>query len=175
MSCRSITQGRSTLCKENVGGIKRVYFLNQFTLNKDNMTISDKLVTATGTNAQIYKYELDGLGSSFEETNEVSRDNGTSFFTQTATLVLHSMDAPANNNLLTLSKTSPQAIIEDYNGNFILIGLENGLDVAITSATGAGLGDMNGYTLTLTGLEPENFFFVEPAIIGDSTNTTIQV
>lgn len=176
MSCRALQSGRATLCKESVGGIKNVYFINQGDVNSTKITLSgagEKLISGFTSDTNIYKYEAVGFASSYEESNEVSRENGTSFFTQTLNLIIHNQDAPASRELSALSKTSPAAIVEDTNGKFLLIGLDNGLDVSVASTTGTALGDMNGYTLTATGVEPEMAYFVEPTIIGDSTNTTI--
>lgn len=177
MSCRAITQGRSALCKEALGGIKKVYFINQGNVDSSKITLSgegEKLITGFSSAINIYTYEAVGFASSLEESNEVSRENGTSIFTQTLTLVLHSQDASASRNLSNLSKTSPAAIVEDSNGKFMLIGLNNGLDVSVASSTGTALGDMNGYTLTATGIEAESAYFVDETIIGNTTDTVIQ-
>jgi hypothetical protein len=61
----------------------------------------------------------------------------------------------------------PHVIVEDNNGNFFLAGLEHGCDVTGgTIVTGAAMGDLSGYTLTLTGMEkvPANF-------LGDSLSS----
>ena len=59
-----------------------------------------------------------------------------------------------------MSYGHPHVIIEDNNGNLLLAGLEYGMDVTGGSiATGSGMGEFNGYTLTFTGMEkvPANF------------------
>jgi hypothetical protein len=54
-----------------------------------------------------------------------------------------------------LSYGRPQVIVEDNNGNFFYCGLEHGMDVTGgTIVSGAAMGDLSGYTLTLTGMEP---------------------
>ena len=56
--------------------------------------------------------------------------------------------------------------IEDYNGNFFLVGLENGGDVnGGTIVTGAAMGDLTGYTLTVNAQETAPPYFVTPAVI----------
>ena len=62
--------------------------------------------------------------------------------------------------LKLLSYGRPHVIIQDYNNNAFLMGAENGAEVSGgTIVTGAGMGDLSGYTLTLTGqeLKPANF------------------
>ena len=54
----------------------------------------------------------------------------------------------------------PHVAVEDYNGNVFLMGLEHGADVSGgTIVTGAAMGDLSGYTLTLSAMEvkPANF------------------
>jgi hypothetical protein len=54
-----------------------------------------------------------------------------------------------------LAYTRPQVIIEDNNGNFFYAGLKNGMEVTGGSiVTGAAMGDLSGFTLTLVGEEP---------------------
>ena len=55
----------------------------------------------------------------------------------------------------------PHIIVEDHNNNFFYCGLEHGAEVTGgTISTGAAMGDMSGYTITLTAQEriPANFF-----------------
>ena len=58
-----------------------------------------------------------------------------------------------------LSYGRPQIIVQDYNGKYYLAGIENGCEVAANTATGAAMGDLNGYNITFTGTEktPANF------------------
>ena len=55
------------------------------------------------------------------------------------------------------------------------LGRANGLDVSVATSTGTALGDLNGYTLTITGLEPEMAPSVDSSIIGDTTDSTVTV
>ena len=159
MAC-DITAGRLEPCKDSVGGITAIYIGGAYTDNLLNTaTISaDGEVTAFASALTFYKYDLKGANS-FDQTNENSRENGTSFWTQTGTVVLKKQDKVTTAQLKLLSYGRPQIIIEDYNGNHYLAGIENGVEVAVNTATGAAMGDLNGYNLTLTGTEksPANF------------------
>ena len=156
MAC-DLTLGRKEPCKDVVGGIKAVYFtdfgdMGTLTLSNDN------LVDATGT-FTAFKYELKG-NSSFEQTVNASRENGTVFYEQTLNLTLKKLTKEDNQELKLLAYGRPHVAIEDYNGNFWFMGRENGADVSGgTIVTGAAMGDLVGYTLTLTGQEtlPANF------------------
>jgi len=175
MAC-DINLGRLEPCKDSVGGITAIYIGGAYTPNLLNTaTISaDGEVTAFTAALTFYKYDLKGANS-FDQTNENSRENGTSFWTQTGTVVLKKQDKATTAQLKLLSYGRPQIIVEDYNGNFYLAGIENGVEVTVNTATGAGMGDLNGYNLTLTGMEKSPANFMLPAIIGDTTNTVIVV
>ena len=84
MAC-DLTLGRKEPCKDVVGGIKAVYFVDFGDMG--TLTLSnDNLVDATGTYTA-FKYELKG-NSSFEQTVNASRENGTVFYEQTLNLTL---------------------------------------------------------------------------------------
>jgi len=71
--------------------------------------------------------------------------------------------------LKLLAYGSPQVIVEDYNGNYFLAGLEHGMDVTGgTIVTGGAMNELSGYTLTLTGMErvPANFLGDTPTAVG---------
>ena len=175
MAC-DITAGRLEPCKDSVGGITAIYIGGAYTPNLlTTATIgADGEVTAFAAALTFYKYDLKGANG-FEQTNENSRENGTSFWSQAGTVVLKKQDKATTAQLKLLSYGRPQIIVEDYNGNHYLAGIENGVEVAVNTATGAAMGDLNGYNLALTGTEKSPANFMLPSIIGDTTNTVIVV
>ena len=53
-----------------------------------------------------------------------------------------------------MATSRPQIIVQDYNDNYMVVGLENGADVSGgTIVTGTAMGDMSGYTLVFSGME----------------------
>ena len=175
MAC-DINLGRLEPCKDSVGGITAIYIGGAYTDNLlTTATISaDGEVTAFTAALTFYKYDLKGVNS-FDQENTNDRNNGVSFWTQTGTVVLKKQDKATTAQLKLLSYGRPQIIVEDYNGNFYLAGIENGVEVTVNTATGAGMADLNGYNLTLTGMEKSPANFMLPSIIGDTTNTVIVV
>jgi len=106
-----------------------------------------------------FEYELKG-NSSFEQTITASRENGTTFFEQTLNLTLKKLSKGDNKELKLLAYGRPHVAVEDYNGNVFVMGLEHGAEVTGgTIVTGAAMGDLSGYTLTLSAqeLKPANF------------------
>jgi len=175
MAC-DITLGRLEPCKESVGGLKAVYFANYLSTIFTGATLdANDQVTALAPLVTFYKFDLRGSNNSFEEANENSRDNGTSFWTQTGTLVIKKQDLATQKELKLLSRNRPVILIEDYNGNFRVAGFENGCEVVVNTTSGAAMGDLNGYNITFTGLETAPANFVLSSIIDDATNTTVVV
>lgn len=150
-----ISLGRLEPCKTSVGGLKAVYFMN----NGDatgvtyDATETDAITAIAGTPSG-YKYDLKG-NSSFEQTINSSRENGTTFFTQTLNLTLKSITAKDLKQIKLLAYGRPQVIVEDNNGKLFYAGLKNGMEVTGgTIVTGAAMGDLSGFTLTVVGEEP---------------------
>jgi len=158
MAC-DITLGRKEPCKNVVGGIKNVYFVDFGDLGSVTLT-NDEITNLTNSSTVVsYKYELKG-NSSLEQTFNASRENGTVFYEQTLNLTLKKLSKEDNKELKLLAYGRPHVAVEDYNGNVFVMGLEHGAEVTGGSiSTGAAMGDLSGYTLTLAAseLKPANF------------------
>jgi hypothetical protein len=159
MAC-DLTLGRKEPCKDVVGGIRAVYFTDFGDYGTVSQT-NDEITDMTGT-FTAFKYELKG-NSSFEQTINASRENGTTFFEQTLNLTLKKLSKEDNKELKLLAYGRPHVAVEDYNGNVFVMGLEHGAEVSGgTIVTGAAMGDLSGYTLTLSAQEtkPANFVYL---------------
>jgi hypothetical protein len=161
MSC-DLSKGRIEPCKDSVGGLDAVYFINfedaPISGIVYDVTNTD-VIEIIGSSITAYKYELKGT-SSFEQTITSSRDTGTTFFEQVLNLSLKKQDLATHKEIKLLAFGRPHVIVKDNNNNFFYCGLEFGAEVTGgTIATGAAMGDMSGYTLTLTAQEriPSNF------------------
>ena len=159
MAC-DLTLGRKEPCKDSVGGIKNVYFVDFGDLGTVTLT-NDEITNMTGSSGNLtaFKYELKG-NNSFEQTITSSRETGTTFFEQTLTLTLKKLSKEDNKELKLLAYGRPHVAVEDYNGNVFMMGLEHGADVTGGSVvTGSGMSELSGYTLTLAAQEtaPANF------------------
>lgn len=173
MAC-ALSLGRIEPCKDVVGGIQAVYFLNYQNLTVTYDVTNTDAIDTLGSGLTAYKYELKGT-SSFEQTITSSRDNGTTFFDQTLNLTLHKLSKQSHKEIKLMAYGRPIVIVEDRNGNFFVAGLEHGCEVTGgTIVTGAAMGDMSGYTLVLNGQEqvPANFLDGTLSAAGISTIVT---
>ena len=158
-----ITSGRKVPCKAAVGGIKSIRFADYGTLG-DPTIVAGEITAYTG-DPEWFLFEVKG-NSSMETAITSSRENGTTFYDTTLNMTLTFQDKATQEELKLIAHARPHVAVEDYNGNFFLVGLENGGDVnGGTIVTGAGMSDLTGYTLTVNAQETSPPFFVTPAVI----------
>jgi len=170
MACL-LTNGRTLGCKNSVGGLKNVYFCDFGTLGATTIVAGE--ITAISGTPDFFKYEIKG-NSSLETTIVSSRENGTTFYTQALNLTLPILDKATQEEIKLLASARPHIAVEDYNGKFYLVGLQNGAEVTGgTIVTGAAMGDLSGFTLTFEGMEksPANFT-VSTVITGNLSSAT---
>lgn len=154
MAC-DISAGRTLPCKDSVGGLKSVYFINYDSAVSISVEADDTVNSVIGwaATADVYEYELKG-NSSLTQNIQSSRENGTTAFEQVLELTLPKLSAADNQAVKLLAFGRPRIVVEDYNGNLFLVGREHGADVTGgTIVTGAAMGDLSGYTLTFSAME----------------------
>ena len=149
-----------------------LYFINyttgSFTISADTNTAAGQ-ITALPTSSILYYYELKGT-SAYTETVNTSRENGTTFFSQALTLNLKKLTNEMSTQLKLMAYGRPKVIVWTNNGDAFVAGLKLGCDVtAGTIGTGGALGDLYGYSVTLTGMEQ----FPATWISGSTTTTAI--
>jgi hypothetical protein len=164
-----ISLGRIEPCKDSVGGLKALYFLNygDFASVTYDVTNTDVITTIAGT-PSAYKYDIKS-SSTFTQNIQSSREAGTTAFEQVLEVTLHKLTKADHKEIKLLTFGRPHILVEDYNGNFFLAGLEHGMEVTGgTIVTGAAMNELSGYTLTMTGMErkPANFLDSTPTAAG---------
>ena len=157
MATCNLSAGRNEVCKDSIGGLQAVYFLvgegPQFYTGSFDLDAAEEQVTALPSGSTVYKYELKGT-SAYTETVNSSRENGTTFFSQETVLNLKRLTNEMTTQLKLMAYGRNQIIVHTKNGEALLVGEHNGADLtAGTIQTGAGLGDLFGYSITLTGEE----------------------
>lgn len=150
MAC-NLTAGRLEGCKDTVGGLTAVYFIDFGAAG--GWTSTDEEITApVTTTPAAYKYDLRGT-STFDQSLTSSRENGTTFAEQTLTLSLKKQDSTTHKEVKLLAYGRPHIIVEDNNGNFFVMGEEYGAEMTASTSTGAAMGDKSGYELTFVASE----------------------
>lgn len=164
MAC-DLSAGRNVPCKDVVGGIDAVYFVDFGNLGAITLT-NDEVTDMAGT-FSAYKYDVKGANS-LEQAVTSSQDNGTTFFEQTLTLNLPKLTKEDMVQFKLMAYGRPHCVIVDNNGNALLAGKEHGLTVSAGSiTTGAAFGDMSGTTLTLSGSEKLSANFIAGATVAN--------
>jgi len=162
MAC-SLTSGRKVPCKSAVGGIKNIFFTDYDNLGETTIVAGE--ITEFSSTPGWYKFEVKG-SSSLETAINSSRENGTTFYESTLTMSLTFQDKATQEQLKLIAHARPHVIVEDYNGNFFILGLEHGAEVTGGSiTTGAAMGDLSGYSLTIVAQETAPPYFVASNVI----------
>jgi hypothetical protein len=158
-----VSAGRLLSCKDAIGGLLNVYFVNYQEVVEWSMDALTEIVASyvpattppppNGPLADAWKYELH-LGNDLTQNINASPENGTLYFEQVLSLTLKKLTANDNVQIRNLAAGRPYVLVEDQMGNVWLCGRINGMDVTGgTAVTGNDFGDLNGYTLTFTGKE----------------------
>lgn len=171
MAC-NLTLGRKIACKDALGGIDKLYFLNfqEFDFAETANVITGMLEDDGLTAPTAYEYLVRDSVSNLAQNVQSSRDNGTTWVEQIITAQLQVMSQADNEELMLLAYGRPVIIVKDRQGKYWLAGKIRGCDVsAIAATTGAAMGDLNGYTLTINGMENKFAQEVASAVIDTFT------
>jgi hypothetical protein len=179
MSC-DLSLGRERPCKDSVGGLKAIYFINYGLIDASFDDSETDMIDGLGEGLSAYRYDLKG-NSNLEQTITSSTDTGGTFFEQALTLVLPKLTVKDHKEIKLLTFGRPHIIVKDNNDNYFMVGLEHGADVTGgTISSGAAMGDLSGYNLTLSGTEraPANFISVTgetdtQLTLGDTSTITV--
>ena len=162
MPC-NLSAGRNEVCKDSIGGLSGVYFLN-FTTGSFTKNGAGE-VTAFPSGSTVYYYQLKGT-SAYTETVNTSRENGTTFFSQELVLNLKKLTNEMTTQLKLMAFGRPQIVVHTMNGDALLVGEVEGADLtAGTIQTGGAMGDLYGYSATFTGQEQLPASFISGSTI----------
>jgi hypothetical protein len=164
MACL-ITSGRIEPCKDSLGGLRNVYFINEdisanymYRESAPGVYVVDtdfsESIDYVNFVEKLYKFELKSNENVYDQEIVSSRENGTTFFRQTLTIKLKKQDIATHNAVKTLAYAKPRILVENNEGQFFLVGLLRGCDLTAGSINNGGaLGDFSGYSLTFQAEE----------------------
>lgn len=169
MAC-TLSTGRGLPCKSGVGGLKNIFFADFGTLG--TLTVTGGEVTAISGTPDIFKYEIKG-NSTLETAINSSRENGTTFYETTLNMTLTYLEKDTQEELQTIAHARPHVFVEDYNGNYFLVGAVHGAEVTGgTIVTGGAMGDLSGFTLVLTAQETVAPYYVTSTVVTSNESAT---
>ena len=170
MSC-ILDTGIQIGCVDSIAGIRRVLIAN---FNETAVfTEAAGIVTAiayTSPAETFYQFKFLPQTANLGQEGAHSLENGTVFYTQTVSMQFHKLDTAKRNAILLLAKLNSHVIVEDQNGTYWLVGRTNAAYVSASTAnTGQAYGDLSGFTVALTALEPQLAIEVTSAAIATLT------
>jgi len=136
-------------CDNNIGGIRKIWLNDQENITTDPVLAVDGEVIALAVSLDYTEFEINRNTGNYTEDTAVDLINGSSFVTQTITLMFNRRDKDKSEaiNILASGQRYLTAIILDANGKYWFF-----QDLQLT-ATGEGSGtakaDGSKYSVTL--------------------------
>lgn len=146
MACTLTLAGRGVGCKDALGGIKRIY-VAQWTDGIWEDISSGEVAGATAA-ITFYTYDMTRGSGSLNQTITSDLAAGTVFFDQVCSVTFNKAATSDITEISNLVKGRMAVLVEDNNGNWFVMGHQNGVEVSGgTAQTGTAAGDQNGFTL----------------------------
>ena len=162
MSC-NLTSGRIVPCKNKSGSVKTIYFADYGTMG--TITESGGLISALSGTPSFFQFDVRGT-SNLDSVVTSSRENGTTFYTQTLTLQLQYYDRATSEQIKLLAVGRPHVVVVDADDNYLMVGKVNGAALTTGNFTvGANMGDFNGFNLTFEALETQPPTFITGSVV----------
>ena len=155
MSCL-LTSGISLSCANVVSGVRELYITNQSNVTGYTNSVDGTITVlpmSAGTKFYDFYFQHNAVGADEKLMSNIP--NGTRYYEQTITAEFTKKDAAKRNVMKVLAQARLVAVVKDQNGKFWYYGEINGLDAKDgAGSTGKNKGDFNGYSITLSGEEP---------------------
>ena len=171
MPC-AITSGYAIDCRDSVGGVETIYLIENSALY--DASGNSRVIDASGlvsaitknTGKRFYEFQVPRGTASTSNTITSSQENGTVFYTHMVTFPINKRDVTIRNIVATLAKNRVTFVVKEGDGTFKMFGRVFGLTLDTGEATsGVNLGDRNGYNLSFSSTESEDFLVVPSNLI----------
>lgn len=154
MACLYNT-GYALGCRDNLGGLQKVYVRNWSASTSYTYDSTGQITGGTNIASSYYTVEQRNETAEFMQEGQHSLENGTNFWNQNVNLVFHKYQASIRNLIYLMAQTETEIIVLDQNGNYFLIGEQNGANlIASAPNVGKAFGDLNGSTVGFQAKEP---------------------
>jgi len=166
MAC-SLISGYSIECRDSVGGVEIIYLIENSALYdaSGNSRVTEVSGTVTAltksSGKKFYKFEVPRGTANAANGITSSIENGTFFFTHKVMFPINDRSASTRNIVTTLAKNRLTFCLKEGDGSFRMYGKEFGLQLETSEAgSGTALGDRNGFMLSFSSQEREDFLIV---------------
>jgi hypothetical protein len=169
MACSSNTlAGIGLGCKDNMGGIKEVYLIEEENITKVEATEGQISTLTLAESASFKTYKFRKGTSQFTSTMTTDEAAGTLSVQTDLALQFSKMETSKRLEIMLMCMESMKAIVLDANGKYWFLGYDFPVTAsAATGQTGTNFGDFGGYNVTLTDNSKEFPYEVPAAIIED--------
>lgn len=153
MAC-AIASGYTKDCRDSIGGIKTIYITEL--ANKSTLTHASALISAftLSSGKKFWTYEVEQATATASDDLKPNKANGSLYYEHKVTMPLVKRSATMSHVLKLIAQNDVMIIVLDQNGNYWLLGANNGLSVQdSTSPFGTAMGDLNGYTINFMGMD----------------------
>jgi|TARA_R100000084_G_C4646037_1_gene146762 hypothetical protein len=178
MPC-ALTKGFTLDCKDAIGGVRSVRLTTLAEYEALAAVVANGKVSSWGSASTVFfKYDQLKETSSMTETINSNVQNGSIYYTPEVTIVMSKLESDRRNEIKLLAQNRLVAIVEtnDETPRYFVVGTTTGLEVSAgTSATGTAYADLQGYTITLSGMEAAPMLQLDPAdatLAADVTSST---
>lgn len=154
MAC-IIDSGYTLGCRDGIGGVEYIAIAAHDSDTTYTIGASSSITNISPT-ASFYKFEQYTEQALASEEGAFDNNNGTTFFTQTVTIILEQLDTTTRDQFLALTQARVRIIIKDMKGRYWLMGKINGArSSAASTGPGQALGDLQGFSITFEAKEAE--------------------
>lgn len=158
MAACFISTGYTLDCRtSSTGGLRTMWILGNSGSTISGYTVTNNEVVSVSGSGRWYQFELPKQSSMLSETLGINTTSQSVTFQPEIVVNLPKLQNSLRNTFVDLvSQNSIYALVEDNNGRYWLVGLDNGLLVTAGSLnTGQAYTDLNGATaITMSGGEP---------------------
>lgn len=163
-SCVSLSKGRKLNCASSRGGIRSVGFFPWDEATIMSATTGEVTAIPSGITS-FYKYELKNEGNLYTENIVKDNEARTTSYDGELALVLQGFSLQDRNEIKMLVMGEVGAIVERYDGKFLVIGNQYGCMVSGGSLVTGTKASGSATNLTLATSEDEPALFLSTAAV----------
>lgn len=156
MACNSITLANiGKECRNATGGLKDIWIIEHDDVTNVTVDATTEKITAIAlASSKTFKHwQFNAETGSMTSTGNINAQNGTYYVQTDLALQFQKMESVKRLQITAATAGETSVIVRDQNGVLFYLGYDNPVMAsAVSGASGTAMGDLNGYTITLTDL-----------------------